>query len=363
MATVQERINKDGTKSYRAMVRLLGVTESKTFPRKTDAKRWAQDKESDIRNRRYFSTAEAEKHTFGEMIDRYMLEVMPQLKSARTRKYQLEWWREQLGKRLLADVTPSLIAEYRDRLAREGGRYGKKPSPATVVRYLAALSAVYTEAVKEWGWLDSSPMAKVTKPKEPRGRVRFLSEAEKKALLDACKASKNPYLYPVVVLALATGMRQGEIMGLRWHDVDLERGVIILHETKNNERRRIPVTGFALDLLRKHHDQRNTETSLLFPGKRHMQRTTDGAEPYYKPMDLRAPWEAALQKAGVENFLFHDLRHTAASYLAMNGASLAEIAEILGHKTLAMVKRYAHLSDSHITSVVASMNERMFTNG
>lgn len=359
MATIQERTNKDGSTSYRAMVRLLGITESKTFPRKTDAKNWAQDKESDIRNRRYFNHSEAEKHTLGEMIDRYTVEVLPTLKSARSRKHQLEWWKEQLGKRLIADVTPALIAEYRDKLTREGGRYGKLLSPATVVRYLAALSAAYTVAVKEWGWVDASPMSKVSKPKEPRGRVRFLSEDEKAALLKACKESSNTYLYPVVVLALATGMRQGEIMGLQWRDIDLERGVIILHETKNNERRRIPVAGFALELLRKHHDTRTIETYLVFPGKR-TQRYSAKGEGHYKPMDLRAPWLAALEKAEIEDFLFHDLRHTAASYLAMNGASLAEIAEILGHKTLAMVKRYAHLSDSHITSVVASMNERMF---
>lgn len=360
MATIQERIGKDGTKSYRAMVRLLGISETKTFPRKTEAKRWAQDKESDIRNRRYFNTSEAEKHTFGEMIDRYMRDILPHLKSGRTRAHQLQWWKCQLGKRSLADITPALIAEYRDRLAREGGRYGKKPSPATIVRYLAALSAVYSEAEKEWGWVTASPMSKVSKPKEPRGRVRFLCDDEKTALLDACKQSSNPYLYPVVVLALSTGMRQGEIMNLRWDDVDLDRGVIILHETKNNERRRVPVAGHALQVLKTHYQTRNTETNLLFPSKRQVRRTPKGTEAYYKPIDLRAPWEAALKRANINDFLFHDLRHTAASYLAMNGASLAAIAEILGHKTLAMVKRYAHLSDSHITNVVASMNERMF---
>ncbi len=138
-------------------------------------------------------------------------------------------------------------------------------------------------------------------------------------------------------------------MNLTWNDVDLRRGLVVVHQTKNNERRSLPLAGHALEVLKKMSKVRRINTSLLFPGR----------EPR-KPVDLRTPWEAALKKAEIEDFRFHDLRHSAASYLAMNGASLAEIAEVLGHKTLQMVKRYAHLSEQHTAGVVARMNEKIF---
>ena len=225
---------------------------------------------------------------------------------------------------------------------------------------MSALSHAFTVAVNEWGWLENSPMRKVKKPKEPRGRVRFLSDdetydgklikGERTRLLKACKQSNNAYLYPVVVLALSTGMRSGEIMELTWDAVDLHQGRITLHETKNGERRVVPLVSKALELLKNHAKIRRIDTPLLFPGKTKA----------HKPMDLRAPWLEALKAAQIDDFRFHDLRHSAASYLAMNGASLAEIAEVLGHKTLQMVKRYSHLSEAHTTSVVNRMNEQIF---
>jgi integrase len=190
--------------------------------------------------------------------------------------------------------------------------------------------------------------------------VRFLSEdeqtpdgtvveGEKTRLLNACKAHGEP-LYTVVVLALSTGARRGEIMSLTWKDVDLNRGVITLHETKNDERRVLPLVGHALDQVKKMSKVRRIDTDFLFPSHR---------DPS-KPLSIQNIFGAALKTAEIEDFRFHDLRHSAASYLAMNGASLAEIAEVLGHKTLQMVKRYAHLSEAHTTSIVASMNARIF---
>jgi integrase len=181
--------------------------------------------------------------------------------------------------------------------------------------------------------------------------VRFLSDEERDALLSACKASSNPWLYTCVVVALSTGMRKGELMGLHWRDVDLQAGRITLRETKNGQIRVVPLAGPALALLREHAKVRRLDTDLLFPGAR------KGS-----PVDLRTPWETALKRAGIENFRWHDLRHSTASYLAMNGASLAEIAEVLGHKTLAMVKRYAHLSEAQTADVVGRMNERFLGN-
>jgi len=212
------------------------------------------------------------------------------------------------------------------------------------------LSHAFTIAVSEWQWIDDTPMRKVKNPIEARGRVRFLDDNERAKLLAACKDSRNNRLYICVVLALATGMRQNELMSLKWTDVDLKNGVAILHETKNGERRRVPLSGLALELLRDYAKVRRIDTPLLFPSK---------TKPL-QPFELKSSFNNALRKARIDNFHWHDLRHCTASYLAMNGASLAEIAEVLGHKTLSMVKRYAHLSDGHVSSVVASMNHKIF---
>jgi integrase len=208
--------------------------------------------------------------------------------------------------------------------------------------------------VKEWEWIDDTPMRKVAKPTESGGRKRFLSDDERHRLLKACKDSSNAYLYPVVVLALSTGMRSGEIMGLTWDVVDLNRGRAILHETKNGDPRAVAITGHALEVVKEMGKVRRIDSNLLFPAKRIAPQKPQ------KPMSLRHDWEAALKVADIDDFRFHDLRHTAASYLAMNGASLAEIAEVLGHKTLQMVKRYAHLSEGHTSRVVESMNQKIF---
>lgn len=352
MATFNQHKSIDGTVSYRVRIRLKGFpVQTATFQRLTDARKWAQQTEVAIREGRYFKTRESQRHTLADLIDRYLIDVLPRkkAKSIRVQRQQLEWWRTQLGPKTLADITPPLLAEYRDKLA--SGHPGTEArGPATVNRYLAALSHCLTVAVKEYQWLPDNPLRKVSKPPEPRGRVRFLADDERARLLAECQASSNPFLFPVVVLALSTGMRQGEIMTLEWNDVDLTRGWLTLRDTKNKERHGVPLAGKALALLQEHARlRRRLDTPLLWPGKNPQQ-----------PIDLRKPWESALQRAGIEDFTFHDLRHSAASYLVMNGASLNEIAEVLGHKTLKMVKRYAHLSEAHTAGVVAAMNAKLF---
>lgn len=367
MAVIEKRRTKDGKIQYRVKIRLKGFpSQTSTHERIADAKRWAQDVESAIRDGRHFKTTEAKKHTLGELVDRYIRDVLPHKeKSKKKQTAQLLWWKEQIGSHLLSDVTPALIGEKRDELFR-GITYRKtQRSAATVVRYLSALSHAFTVAVNEWGWLEDSPMRKVAKLKESRGRVRFLDENERERLLQECRESSNPHLYPAVLIAISTGMRYGEIINLTWSDVDLARKRITLQETKNGERRAIPIAGQALDKLVQLEKIRRIDTNLLFPKVRKggssndvlQKASLDKVQKVQKPAQLRTAWIAALKKSEIEDFRFHDLRHCAASYFAMSGASLAEIADILGHKTLAMVKRYAHLSDSHKHTVVDRMNK------
>jgi integrase len=352
MAYIQERTAKDGTKRYTAMIRLKGhPLQAATFKRKTDANKWIQDTESAIRDGRHFKTVEAKKHTLAELVDRYIKDVLPRKpKKAIDKTQQLTWWKERIGYYVLAEVTPALIVQYRDELSNGITYRGTQRTPATVVQYMLALSHAFTIAVNEWGWLEDSPMRKVKNPTPSRGRVRFLDDEERAKLLTACKESSNEWLYMVVILALSSGMRKAELFNLKWQDVNLKDGFLILHETKNGERRRVPLAGLGLELLRQHAKVRRLDTPLLFPSNK---------DPL-KPIDLKRPWLDALGKADIIDFHWHDLRHCTASYLAMNGASLAEIAEVLGHKTLSMVKRYSHLSDGHVSNVVASMNAKIF---
>jgi len=345
MATLDRRLDKDGKCVYRARVRLKGYpTQTATFPTLKEARQWAQMTEGAVREGRYFPSSEAKHHTVRDMLARYQRDVLPRKRHSTHygQAYQLRWWEAQLGQVLLADLSTARIVECRDILAQSR-------SGSTVNRYLALLSHCLTLTSQEWGWLDDSPMRKMRRLKEPRGRVRFLSDEERRRLLAACQESRNPYLYTVTVLALATGARRGELLGLHWPDVNLVHGQLIFRDTKNGEIRAVPVSGFALDILRQHAKVRHLGVQLVFPN-------ATGT----RPLSIREAFVNAVQRAGITDFRFHDLRHSAASYLAMNGASLAEIAEILGHKTLSMVKRYAHLSEAHTRGVVQRMNTAIF---
>ncbi len=352
MPTFEKRRRGDGKFSYRVKVRIDGsLSRSKTFRRLTDAKKWAQSTEAAIREGRDFPEPRARKRTVAELIECYEQTVLPQKSKSmiRNQGIQLRWWRERIGKLRLSDVTAATLVECRDELAKGKTKSGRPRSKASVNRYLAALSHSFTVAMKEWEWIATNPFERVTRYREPRDRVRYLSDDERARLLAACKSSSNRYLYTVVVLALSTGCRREEIMTLTWPNVDLERGMIVLEKTKNKERRAVPITGPALELLRELRAECCADTPLVFPRR-------DGR----KPIAIRKAWDNAVKAAGIEDFRFHDLRHSCASYLAMNGATLPEIAHILGHRTYDMVKRYAHLSEQHTAKVLGKMTAQIF---
>lgn len=359
MASIQKRVSKNGELSYRVQVRMKGhPPETASFQRLTDARIWAQNTESAIREGRHFKTSASKKHTMGDMIDRYHREVLSHHKNPVNQKKYLAFWKDELGHITLADITASVIVEKRNALVGQKNKYGRTIGTVTANRYVQSLGHVLTVATKDWEWINENPVSKISKFKEPRGRVRFLSDSERLALLESCLKSENLHLYTIVVLALSTGARKMEILGLKWADVDFKRRTMILHETKNGERRTLPLQGLAYDLMTANTDKRILGCDYVFPSKK-VKKDKSGKF-VFQPIDIRRAWENAVKKAGIEDFRFHDLRHSAASYLAMNGASLAEIAEVLGQKTLQMVKRYAHLSEAHTSSVVARMNERIF---
>jgi integrase len=351
MATISKILGKKGT-TYKVRIRKPNnPTVTKSFSSKNLAQKWSRKTELEIEEGTYFDKAESASHTVSELVDRYIEEELKTLSETDwpSRRRQLNWWKDEIGKLTLNKVTPALIVEHRNKL-KSGITYRHKPrSGSTVNRYLAAFSAALTIAVTEWQWIQSNPFTRVRREKENNGRVRFLSSDERTNLLEAVKESRNRNIYLITILALSTGMRQAEILSLAWDQVDLDRGVITLYKTKNNQVRVVPLMGFAKAELFRHGKVRNLKNTHVFPGRNHN----------YAQFP-RSAWAAALVKADVSNFTFHDCRHSAASELAMNGASLHEIAAVLGHKTLAMVQRYAHLSEQHTMSVVERMNEAVF---
>jgi integrase len=352
MARIKEIISKDGTVRYYARVRIKGFpSSSATFVRKTDANRWASKIETEIRDGRYFKNTKALKQTLGELIDRYNREVLSRRRGrgVLNDKHYLAWWKAQLGKYSLTQITPSLIVETRNKLVGTANRYGRVVTESTANRYTISLGHVFQVAMLEWEVVQDNPVRKIKKFKEAKGRVRFLSDEEREKLLQACQDSNNGQLFIIVMMAISTGCRKNELLTLKWSEVDFDRQRIILNHTKNGERRSVPVRGKALQMLHQHFENRNTDVLWVFPRE-------DGK----LPIDIRTAWENAVQRSGIENFRFHDLRHTTASYLAMNSASVAEIAEVLGHKTLQMVKRYTHLSESHTGGVLERMTMKVF---
>lgn len=332
MATITKRVGRSGEKSYRVRVRVMGRSVSETFERERDAKAWGAKMEAAIAEGRRFPERAASRRTLAELVERYKRDVLPKKKDGAKQARQLDEWTKRLGARVLLDMTPDVIVGVRDAMQREGR------SGATVNRYLAALSHAFTVAAKEWGWVTDNPCRRVSRAKESLGVVRFLSDAERERLLSAC--AEGPFfLLPAVLLALGTGIRAGELAKLRWADIDLGRGWLVLHATKNGERRGVRLPAPVVDALAKYRATDWLPGGQVFP-------------------TLRRAWEAAVERAGISEFRFHDLRHTAASYLAMTGATPSEIAAVTGHKTLAMVKRYAHLSDEHTAGVVDRMAER-----
>jgi integrase len=346
--SIQRRIGKNGNVSWRVRIRMKGhPIQTETFDRKTDAAQWAESIRAAIREGRRFPTSEARRHTLAELVERYRQEKLPDYDEGeqRQRAAKLAWWSARLGDRYLSDLTPAAISEARHSLARMGP--GEKPAaPATQNRYLAVLRHALNIAKNEWGWLEDNAAKKVHPKREPRGIVRYLSQEERERLLAACQESEDARLYPVVLVALSTGARKSEVVRLRWRDIDLIRQTAVLHKTKNGERRTLVLAGQVLDVLKEMCRVRQIGSDLVFVG-----RSGVAAFP-------RKPWDAAVAAAGLDDFRFHDLRHTFASYLAMSGATLPELCEALGHKTLAMVKRYAHLSEAHTSSVVKRMAEK-----
>lgn len=279
-----------------------------------------------------------------------------------SRYQRISAWVRLLGDKPFAAITPEDIDAAMTILASEPAKvyagkdadghsvFRKKSgqrSGATLNRYLVALAALFTWARKSRitprGF--ESPTKHVEKQQESRGRIRYLKDDERNRLLATCRDSSWTRLYLLVLMAMTTGARRGELLALRWCDIDFEAGEARIGEdqtgderqTKNGDARTLILLPAVLDELEKFRPKKATDsTNLVFRSR------LRPSQPY----SMTESWRDAMTEAGIRNFRFHDLRHTAASYMAQSGASLLEIADTLGHRQLRMVQRYAHLNTS-----------------
>jgi integrase len=347
MAAIRERVKADGTRTYHVQVRVAGFpARTATFRSRSAAKKWATTIEAQMIEGKHFRSVEARRRSLGDAIDRYISDEIPKKRDADKPKARLAWWKAELGGVKLANVTPALIVERRDKLARSSYQRAKpaskrstvkagdaprtfKRSPATVNRYLANLGHVFTVARKEWHWMSHNPMDGVSKLGESRGRVRSLSDDERAALLD--QTANDPILHTFVMLALSTVCRAGELVKLEWRDVDLKEGRLLFRQTKNAQPRSAWLHGAALELLKAHGKVRKIDGGRVFESERGKRYRYDKA------------FNAAAVAAGMKDFRFHDLRHSAATYLAQAGATEQQLRAIGGWKSN-VVNRYVHLA-------------------
>ncbi len=349
------RIAKDGTLTFRARFRRKGQPLlSQTFPDHKLAEHWLQEQKRSALIGLHLPEMKTKTIIFKDAVDRYIKSILPlKPKNAHNSKRHLLFWVKELGDRPLFSITPEQIAAVRDRMLQEEIQPGKLRSPTTVIRYLGDLSHLFTVAIKEWGWIRDNPVSKIRKPQQGQGRTRFLSRDEIKLLLDAAQKSKCAVLYPIIVLALSSGMRRGEILGLRVKNVDIEHEQIILETTKNGDSRCVPLVGLTFDVL-KELVKDKPNTALLF------------ASPTIpnQPIDITKAWDNARRRAGLEKgVVFHSLRHTTGSHLALRGKSLHDIASLLGHKDIRVTARYSHLTNPYKAQMVKEISEDFFTDG
>lgn len=361
MHEIMKRQKQNGTYSYTARIRLKGYPSmTATFSKKGDAQLWIQENESRMKLGRYIQLPEARKHTVADLIKRYIENELPKRKSDHKKfEMQLKWWSDKIGCYYLSTVTPALITECKEALEREPSgkpKKGKlKRSPATVNRYLAAMSVVFSFACNEYGWLETNPMRKVRKNKEYATKERYLMPDEIERLFKAClefdlrNENYNYETYLFVLIALSTGARYSEIHNLRWENVDFIHRQFYFLNTKNGENRGVPMTNKVFTELYNFSRIRNIKSDYLW--------TTKNGE---KLIDMRVRFYKVLECADIKECRFHDLRHTVASHIAMNGGSLLDIAQVTGHKTMQMVKRYAHLTKKHTADLLENTTSVMF---
>lgn len=351
MATINARKGPDENDKmvvigYQAIIRKKGhPSQTKTFRAKRDAERWARQIESEMERGVFVQRTESEQTTLNELLDRYSREVLPTLKGGYREQSRIKALQNSLGAYSLAVLNSSMIAKYRDkRLSTISEKTGRLVSAQTVKHELGLLQRALKMAVMEWGIAlpGGIPTATVKKPSLPPARNRRLVDDEEERLLAACDEARNAWLRPVVVFAIETAMRAGEIVetwklnkktgkremvsiGLQWSEVNLKKRTAHLPETKNGNARTVPLSSRAVTVLEA------------------LPRNLDGRVFGVTYEGIHQSYVRACRRAGIKGLTFHDLRHEAITRLAEQGLTIMELQAISGHKTMQMLLKYTHL--------------------
>lgn len=321
------QIRKRGPSQYQARVRLQGYPEqTRTFQTKQDAVSWANERERLVLIGLASTIREADRLTLNDALARYSKEITPWKKGAKQELARIRrWQRSPLAQLTVPNIRGVDLAQYRDSRLKDG------IGPNTVRLELAVISHLYEVARKDWGLETlTNPAKAIRKPKLPRGRDRRLHDGEENLLLDYCDKTNSKILKTVIVLAIETAMRRGEIVGLSWLDIDMSARMIYLRDTKNGESRVVPLSIRAVGTLR----------SLTYdPQGRLIPLHGD---------NISKAFNDACVACGISGLRLHDLRHEATSRLFEKGFNMMEVATITGHKSLSMLKRYTHLRPSSL---------------
>lgn len=339
MGSIVRRKTASGHVRYQGHVRRKGQpARTKTFTSKTRARSWIGRVEAAIEERRDLPQREAMRRSLADEIKAYLQdEGFAKLsgREQRKRAMHLRRWSELLGPVTVADLTPLSIRDAKAKLKKSGGR-GRAISSATVNRYLATLSCfcsylVATELLPE----NPATSKKVQRGPENKDKGRVLDPDERRNLLAACR-DESARLHALAVLALSTGGRRDtEILSLCWSEVDLTERRVTFLRTKNGEARSLPLLDAAVAVLKGMRNVRHLDGSVFGPD-----RFPDHA------------WRRARKEAGLDGLRFHDLRHSYATTLAEVGCTLSELKHALGHKTLAMVLKYQHLTERAVEDTI-----------
>ncbi len=334
MASIYKRKNDNGTTVWRAVVRIKGYpTVSNHFERKQEADDWASGIERQIKLGQFKFDQHNQVHTFAQLTERYLNDgAIEHHRSAKDTRRHLIYWQSRFSAFALVHITPESVGKERLRLLETPTLQNKRRASATVNRYMASLSLLFSYALKQLHWISENPCASLIKLKENPGRDRVLTTGEIDRLLSACRKSRSPYLYLIVLIAITTGARQGEILNLEWRHIDFDNHLAYLKETKNGRPRSIPLSDSILEELKNLHKVRQPLKPLVFASK-----TAFGS------IDIKKAWQTALRIANIEKCRAHDMRHTFATLAAAQGASNLELATAMGHRTLQMLQRYTHL--------------------
>lgn len=323
------QIRKRGQSQYQARVRLKGYPEqTKTFQSKQDAVSWANERERLVLRGFASAMREADKVTLHDALERYSREVTPLKKGCQQELCRLRRWQKNpLSTQPLSQIRGFDLARYRD------SRLEMSVGGNTVRLELALISHLYEVARKDWGYeMLGNPAKAMRKPRLPRGRDRRLFIGEEQRLLDYCDKTGKALLKGIIILAIETAMRRGELTKLTWSDVDLGTRLAYLHDTKNGEARVVPLSTRAVSAIQTL--PRGSGESLVGVHRD----------------NVSGAFASACKACGIQGLRLHDLRHEATSRLFEKGFSMMEVATITGHKSLSMLKRYTHLRPSDLLS-------------